>query len=528
MAGTVDTIKISRIRGGVRAVQVVDVSPGPAIETSSRGEILLRQIPQYLPEGAKPSREIFEEVLIPLGNAREGSAEVLDEPKADWPGSEVRKIVDQGPDSNRVVLTFVGDGYVESERARFFEDAKRLTRDLFDGKTFASYLPLFNVYAVFVPSKESGLTDVKKVDTALGLYRTPVGSKRAIYPGKPSEIRRALKLAPKTDYPILIANDEYYGGLGGEFAISTRSVKSGMIVLRHELGHNFGNVGEEYDGGYVYSGANSSYSAATTWTQWATDNKIKVNNGVLISGDYVWQDLGKKEYVRKFQMPKDADHVDYTFDTIISSVGWSTPKDVELRLDGEILAYSGEFIDDRSFFTTELKSGLKAGTHEIRATRKATSGQHVLAFLDAYAYPPGYDFDSSHIGAYATYSEGGNFAGYRPTHSGCLMRDMSVEHFCSVDRENMWFKLLGRMSLIDSLKYENGRVRVKAPNLPGLEVRWEINGQERPALQNQLEWIAAQELTPSQSARVKVILEFRSPEVRKSSSVLKAEKIIDI
>ena len=51
--------------------------------------------------------------------------------------------------------------------------------------------------------------------------------------------------------------DDFYGGLGGEFVISTKSKTSGQVVLRHEMGHNFGVVGEEYDGGYAYSGANS-------------------------------------------------------------------------------------------------------------------------------------------------------------------------------------------------------------------------------------------------------------------------------
>lgn len=80
-------------------------------------------------------------------------------------------------------------------------------------------------------------------------------------------------MGSRCDYPSLIGmgcinknknpnysflgNDEFYGGLGGEFTISTSSETSGTIVLRHEMGHNFANVGEEYDGGQVYRGANS-------------------------------------------------------------------------------------------------------------------------------------------------------------------------------------------------------------------------------------------------------------------------------
>ena len=44
-----------------------------------------------------------------------------------------------------------------------------------------------------------------------------------------------------------------YGGLGGQFVIGTKSATTGTVVLRHEMGHNFINVGEEYDGGNVYN-----------------------------------------------------------------------------------------------------------------------------------------------------------------------------------------------------------------------------------------------------------------------------------
>jgi hypothetical protein len=74
------------------------------------------------------------------------------------------------------------------------------------------------------------------------------------------------------DFPSLIGNDDYYGGLGGEFTIATRSMHSGTVVLRHELGHNFISVGEEYDGGYVYSGCNAAQSLHNIkWKHWLTE-----------------------------------------------------------------------------------------------------------------------------------------------------------------------------------------------------------------------------------------------------------------
>jgi len=71
---------------------------------------------------------------------------------------------------------------------------------------------------------------------------------RAIYVGDASAARSACRATGPNacNFPTIIGNDPYYGGLGGEFAVSTSSPTSGTVVLRHEFGHNFGNVGEEY------------------------------------------------------------------------------------------------------------------------------------------------------------------------------------------------------------------------------------------------------------------------------------------
>lgn len=65
---------------------------------------------------------------------------------------------------------------------------------------------------------------------------------RGIYATNPSTARAICNGIGKDacDFPALIGNDDYYGGLGGEFVITTKSTTSGTIALRHELGHNFG------------------------------------------------------------------------------------------------------------------------------------------------------------------------------------------------------------------------------------------------------------------------------------------------
>jgi len=91
---------------------------------------------------------------------------------------------------------------------------------------------------IFRPSVDSGIgVGGNPKNTPFGLYRDGT-ELRGIYCSKTSAARSACKqTGPMAcDFPSLIANDDYYGGLGGEFTISTKSVLSGTVVLRHELG----------------------------------------------------------------------------------------------------------------------------------------------------------------------------------------------------------------------------------------------------------------------------------------------------
>lgn len=95
---------------------------------------------------------------------------------------EIRKIVDGGDQSNRIDVVFMGDGYTAQEKVcigikevnylkkitfahflfcskqeKFFSDMQRLTTEMFEGVTFRSYLPLFNIWAIYVESQDSGI-----------------------------------------------------------------------------------------------------------------------------------------------------------------------------------------------------------------------------------------------------------------------------------------------------------------------------------------------------------------------------------
>lgn len=451
---------------------------------------------------------------------------------------EVRTLIQQGPSENRINLVILGDGYTESEKEKFFSDAKRITDGLFTGQTFAAYLPLFNVYAVFTASQDSGITDGTRKRTAFGLYRNPVGSKRAIMPGNTSAIEQALTLAPaKADYPIIIANDDYYGGLGGRYAITTRSEQSGLIVLRHELGHNFGEVGEEYDGGQVYQGANSARSMNEKWSHWLTAG-ARVYDSKLLSGAYVWQNLDKP-YQTTFQFPNSQTGGPYMFSLLISTVGWATPDDVYVYIDGQREPLDGIYTADRSFFSLVSNRTFAPGEHRFEIQQNRADGDNVLAFANLYANESKYDYNPESIAAYPNYSQWGGKAGYRPTHDGCLMRNMLTDRFCSVDKENMWLKFFMRIQLIDSLKVENVKTaasettkslqrKVTLQTLPlnNLQIRWfqqeTTSGSpiELTEFRNQKSFL----WTSPSAGSLRVEVEFSTPEIRKPGAKITASK----
>jgi hypothetical protein len=432
---------------------------------------VLKSIRESISEKSKTQDILFEEIEYPKELLPNKYKSLIKDPKEKlfWANSEIQEIVKTGNDNNRIVITILGDGYTQAEKEKYFSDVKRMVKDMFQEVTFKSYLELFNIYAVFTPSKESGISDMITKDTAFDLYRSPKGSKRGIMPGNRSAIEKALDLIDAhTDYPIIIANDDYYGGLGGRYAITTRSLTSGSMVLRHELGHNFSNVGEEYDGGQVYSGANFSSSSNVPWKHWIEGSKVSVNDSKFLTGSYVWQDLGNQDFGIDFNFPANAN---YSYDLKLSSVGWENEDEVRVLLDGKELELEGVYTKDRSFFRTK-KVPLSAGKHKLKIQDVSRDGNNVLAYANGYAYPSTYDFTPNKVGAFNVFADGGRKRGYRPTHNQCLMRDMRSKIFCPVDQENIWLRFLSRVSLIEKISETDGSYEVTLLKINTISVKW--------------------------------------------------------
>jgi hypothetical protein len=214
--------------------------------------------------------------------------------------------------------------------------------------TFGTILPLFNVWGVFIPSQESGIGTARvPKDTTFGLYRDG-NELRGVYCSKPTTARAACRLTGlyACDYPILIANDDYYGGLGGEFIISTRSPTSGSMVLRHEMSHAFISIGEEYDGGYVYSGVNAAYTLkGIKWEPWLTGPLREEKTSVELM-KHPWKDVDKGPLQFKFTANPGYDQ----WRLQISVSGMDTDDSFKIMLDGQQLPWKSQRLLDRVFY----------------------------------------------------------------------------------------------------------------------------------------------------------------------------------
>lgn len=87
----------------------------------------------------------------------------------------------EGIGTNALNVVILADGYVESEKESFFAFVKKQS-DFFIRSL--PYRNRFNVFAVYLPSKESGVDDVAKgitVDTALDSHFEGNGGNRQIY-----------------------------------------------------------------------------------------------------------------------------------------------------------------------------------------------------------------------------------------------------------------------------------------------------------------------------------------------------------
>jgi hypothetical protein len=165
-------------------------------------------------------------------------------------------LMENGPTAEKVDILILGDGYAKVDMDQFRRDANHFTDVMFSTEPFKERKKDFNVRAMEVESKETGIDvpdrNVWKAN-ALGCRYNTFGSARYVLTTENRTLRDIAGAAPY-DFLCIIVNDTRYGG-GGIFnlyattyARDTVKVQAWQMdyVYVHEFGHSFAGLGDEY------------------------------------------------------------------------------------------------------------------------------------------------------------------------------------------------------------------------------------------------------------------------------------------
>ena len=174
------------------------------------------------------------------------------------------RIRDNGPDTENVVITILGDGFTAGEQDDFIAAATLVANEILAFHPFSSFEDSVNVTAIKVISNESGARRDHPTDPN---YRPDVDNffhstfwadgftQRLLYPahwptGDFAGFHRVFQVVdahtPIYDVIVLLVNTTTYGGAGGDFAVSSITPGAAGPVTIHELGHSVGNLADEY------------------------------------------------------------------------------------------------------------------------------------------------------------------------------------------------------------------------------------------------------------------------------------------
>jgi hypothetical protein len=167
-----------------------------------------------------------------------------------------------GPPSNRVNIVFLAEGYRTNQYAQFFSDATNAANLLLTNPPYAQYRSFFNVYALAVPSAQSGSdhptagtfsnTFFNSTYGGSDYYLTiPPNAYDANYNNGQGKVDALLNLyRPECDLAVMLVNDSAPGGSdgGGKTALVSRGAINSQFysILAHEAGHVLAGLGDEY------------------------------------------------------------------------------------------------------------------------------------------------------------------------------------------------------------------------------------------------------------------------------------------
>ncbi|WP_067450792.1 M64 family metallopeptidase [Actinomadura macra] len=175
------------------------------------------------------------------------------------PDAKVVPIQITGDASKRFNLVIMGDGYTATDMPKFRTHLAKHLNDLWTIEPFKSYRSYINVYAVEIPSGESGVS----CDPQLSSPRRKTPLSMAFWSGcRQDGVQRLLVMdsdAAKTYADLVpgatlanrqilaLANSDTYGGAGGTYATASGGNAMSALIAPHELGHSLGGLDDEYD-----------------------------------------------------------------------------------------------------------------------------------------------------------------------------------------------------------------------------------------------------------------------------------------
>ncbi|HOZ88231.1 MAG TPA: M64 family metallopeptidase, partial [Bacteroidia bacterium] len=171
----------------------------------------------------------------------------------------VDTILYNGNSNNYIDLVFMGDGFQAGQLSSYINSVQNLSNYLFTISPFSEYKNYFNVFAIRVPSLNSGTNhpaialDVTEPVFPAASVNTYFNSTfdygsihRLLVAQDYTAINNVLiNNMPLVDQPLMLVNSTYYGGSGGALAASSLN-SSSYEILVHEIGHSFAFLKDEY------------------------------------------------------------------------------------------------------------------------------------------------------------------------------------------------------------------------------------------------------------------------------------------
>ena len=205
-------------------------------------------------------------------------------------------LIDNGTSGAKLDVAVMGDGYTAGEEAKFFADADQIVQALFADGPYGAYRPLFNAFALYTPSVDSGADDPSAnvfVDTAYDASYDSFDIPYLLTVNEAAVLGDVAARCPACDLVVLIVNAAQYGGAGGAVAVVSLD-ENAVEIARHEIGHTLAGLADEYPDPYPgYPIGDSEPNVAAIhhlhpleWDPWVTPGTPIPTPEALATGDH--------------------------------------------------------------------------------------------------------------------------------------------------------------------------------------------------------------------------------------------------